>query len=308
LAICLQSAIDHQLCGHAYDIKLLPMTKRLLQEPLIHFTIFALLIFGAYALISPQRENAPDQILLTVAKIDQIASLFAKTWQREPTVGELKGLVDDYVKEEIYYREAKELGLDTDDMVIRRRLRQKIEFLHDAAVDTLTPTDAELGAYLKAHLAEFGIEPMLAFQQVFLNPERHGDRIDKDAAAILETLRINPATDPATQGDASLLPAELPLTGKTSIGQTFGAEFTSALEMATPGQWTGPIRSEFGLHIVRVAERRAGRTPALGEVRDAVLREWSSDKRKELEDSRFNELLKRYEVTIESPSGARAAQ
>ena len=284
------------------------MTKRLLQEPLIHFTIFALLIFGAYALISPQRENTPNQVLITAGKIDQIASLFSKTWQREPTAVELKGLVDDYVKEEIYYREAKELGLDTDDTVIRRRLRLKMEFLHDAAVDTLTPTDAELGAYLKTHLADFEIEPMLAFQQVFLNPEHRGDGIDKDAAAILKTLRANPATDPATQGDASLLPAELPLTGKTSIGQTFGAEFASALDMATPGQWTGPIKSGFGLHIVRVAERRAGRTPTLGEVRDAVLREWSNDKRKELEDSRFNELLKRYEVTIESPSGAQAAQ
>ena len=149
---------------------------------------------------------------------------------------------------------------------------------------------------------------MLAFQQVFLNPERHGDRIDQDAAAILEALRTNPATDPATQGDASLLPAELPLTGKTSIGQTFGAEFAGALDMATPGQWTGPIKSGFGLHIVRVAERKAGRTPALDEVRDAVVREWSNDKRKELEDSRFNALLKRYEVTIENPSGAQAAQ
>jgi hypothetical protein len=282
--------------------------KRLLNEPLIHFMVFAMLIFGAYALMSPQRENAPGQILVTAGKIDQIASIFAKTWQRPPTVVELKGIIDDYVKEEIYYREAKELRLDTDDTVIRRRLRLKMEFLHDAAVDTLIPTDAELGAYLKAHPADFEIEPMLAFQQVFFNPELHGDRVEEDAAAILESLRTDAATDTATQGDTSLLPSELPLTSKTSISQTFGAEFAGALDKATPGQWTGPIKSGFGLHIVRVAERKAGRIPAVDEVRDVVVREWRIEKRKELEDERFNTLLKRYEVTIESPSGAQAAQ
>ena len=168
------------------------MTKRLLQEPLIHFTIFALLIFGAYALISPQRENAPDQILVTAAKIDQIASLFAKTWQRQPTVVELKGLVDDYVKEEIYYREAKELGLDTDDTVIRRRLRLKMEFLNDAAVDSLSPSDAELEKYLKVNASKFEIDATMAFQQIFLNPDRHGDKIDQDAVAILQGFADQP--------------------------------------------------------------------------------------------------------------------
>ncbi len=284
------------------------MLKRLLQEPLIHFTVFALVIFGAYALISPQREIAPGQILITSGKIDQITSLFAKTWQRPPTVVELKGLIDDYVKEEIYYREAKELGLDTDDTVIRRRLRFKMEFLNDAAVDSLSPSDAELEKYLKAHASKFEIDGMTAFQQIFLNPDRHGDKIDQDAAAILQVLRANPATDPATLGDASLLPAELPLTNKTSIGQTFGAEFADALDLATLGQWMGPLKSGLGLHIVRVAERKAGRSPDLREVRDDVVREWNHDKRKELENSRLQELLKRYEVIIESPSGAQAAQ
>ena len=284
------------------------MLKRLLQEPLIHFMAFALVIFGVYALISPQRENAPGQILITSGKIDQIASLFAKTWQRQPTVIELKGLIDDYVKEEIYYREAKELGLDTDDTVIRRRLRSKMEFLNDSEVDSLSPSDSELEKYLKAHASKFEIDATMAFQQIFLNPDRHGDKIGQDAAAILQVLQTNPATDPATLGDPSLLPPELPLTSKTSIGQTFGAEFADALDMVKPGQWTGPLKSGLGLHIVRVAERKAGRIPDLREVRDDVVREWSHDKRKELEDSRLQELLKRYDVTIEMPSGAQAAQ
>jgi hypothetical protein len=183
-----------------------------------------------------------------------------------------------------------------------------MEFLNDAVVESLSPSDAELEKYLRVNASRFEIDAMMAFQQIFLNPDRHGDRIDQDAAAILQGLRTNPAMDPATQGDASLLPSELPLTAKTSIGQTFGAEFADALVMATSGQWAGPLKSGFGLHIVRVAERKAGRTPSLGEVRDAVVREWSNDKRKELEDGRLRELLKRYEVTIENSPGAQAAQ
>jgi hypothetical protein len=280
------------------------LLKRLLKEPLLHFLLLALVIFAAHGVLGPSGAGKSESIIVTSARIEQIGAIFAKTWQRPPTADELKSLIDDYVKEEIYYREAKLLGLDTDDTIIRRRLRQKMEFLSDAAAELLTPTDVELDAYLKAHPAQFEIEPMLAFQQVFLNPERHGDKIDQDAAAILEVLLTNVVADPATLGDPTLLPFGLPLTRNCSIAQTFGPEFVEALGDVALGQWAGPITSGFGRHIVRVLERKAGRVPALGEVRDAVAREWNNAKRRELEDRRFDELLKRYEVTIESPSEA----
>ena len=282
------------------------MLKRLLNEPLVHFIVLALVIFTGYGLLNRERTAAPDRIVVTAAKIEQLVSVFARTWQRPPTADELKGLIDDYVKEEIYVREASVLGLDEDDTVIRRRLRLKMEFLNDSVADALVPTDADLGTYLKANPGAFEIDPMLAFQQVFLNPDRHGDRIDQDAASILEVLLTSPATDPASLGDASLLPAELTLTTKTSIGRTFGADFAEALDKAAVAHWTGPVRSAFGLHLVRVSERKPGRLPALDEVRDAVAREWANARRKEIEDRRFDELLKRYEVTIENFGGAAA--
>ena len=276
----------------------------MLNEPLVHFGALALVIFVVYGLFNSSGTPAPDRIVVTAPKIEQMAVIFAKTRQRPPTAEELKGLIDDYIKEEIYYREALTLGLDKDDTVIRRRLRQKIEFLSDATVDALSPTDVDLETYLKQHPADFEVEPMLALQQVFLNPDRHGDRIDQDAASILEALLASPETDPASLGDASLLPADLPQTGKTAIAQTFGPELAEALDKAAPGQWTGPVKSEFGLHLIRVSERKPGRIPVLAEVRDAVAREWSNAKRKELEDRRLEELLKRYRVTIESLAAA----
>ncbi|WP_259667823.1 peptidylprolyl isomerase [Rhizobium lentis] len=282
------------------------LVKRVLKEPLVHFLLLALLIFAGYGLLGADAEDAPDSIVITVPKIEQIATVFTKTWQRPPTAEELKGLIDDQVKEEILVRQALELKLDKDDTVIRRRLRQKIEFLNAADAEALTATDAELDAFLKANPAVFEIDPMLSFQQIVLDGQRHGEAIEQNAAAILEVLLSQPAADPASLGDASLLPPELPLTSKTSIGKTFGADFAEELDKIPVGRWAGPVKSAFGRHLIRVTERVPGHVPALNEIRDAVAREWTNAKRKELEDQRFAVLLKRYVVRIESPTGAGA--
>ncbi len=273
--------------------------KRFLKEPLVHFTVLALTIFAAYGLVDRRAGPAPDRIVVTAPKIEQLAAIFARIRQRPPRAEELKGLIDDYVKEEIYVREALVLGLDEDDAVIRRRLRLKMEFLDDAVVDALAPTESELDTYLRTHAADFQVDSMLAFQHVFLSPERHGEKVAQQAASVLELLLTDPAIDTASLGDATLLPGELPLSSKTAIAQTFGDDFAEAVDTAMPGRWTGPIESSFGVHLVRVSERRPGYVPALAEVRDAVAREWVNARRREIDEARFKALLDRYQVSIE---------
>ena len=275
------------------------MLRALLKEPLVHFLVLGLIIFAVYHALNRSNEQEPDKIVVTQARIEQLAGLFAKTWQRPPTAAELKGLIDDYVKEEILYREALTLGLDNDDTVIRRRLRQKMEFLSDTVIGALNPTNEELETYLKSNMSKFELDPQIAFEQVFLNPERRGDQIEEDAASILEALNSNAAADAAKLGDATLLPLELDLTSATRISQTFGPQFAKAIDQLTPGAWGGPIKSTLGTHLVRVNKRKPGRVPALSEVRAAVKREWATEQRKKLEDKRFAELLKRYDVSIE---------
>jgi hypothetical protein len=275
------------------------MLRALLKEPLVHFLVLGLIIFVVYHALNRSNEQEPDKIVVTQARMEQLAGLFAKTWQRPPTATELKGLIDDYVKEEILYREALALGLDNDDTVIRRRLRQKMEFLSDTVIGALNPTDEELETYLESNMSKFELDSQIAFEQVFLNPERRGDQIEEDAASILEALNSNASADAANLGDATLLPLELDLTSATRIGQTFGPQFAKAVDQLTPGAWGGPIKSTFGTHLVRVNKREPGRVPALNEVRAAVKREWATEQRKKLEDRRFTELLKRYDVSIE---------
>jgi hypothetical protein len=275
--------------------------KRILREPLLHFAVLALLIFGAYRALSPAGpQSNPDSIVVSAGKIEQMAAIFARTWQRPPSPEELKGLIDDYVTEEIYVREALALGLDTDDTVIRRRLRQKMEFMTSADVDALTPTDADLQAYLDNHSDAFSEPPQVAFQQVYLNPDRHPETMDQDAAALLAALRADPEADTSVLGDASLLPYELPLTSVGSIDRIFGPEIAASVVQAEPGVWTGPVASPYGLHLIRVTARSPGRLPALAEIRDDVLREWSNAKRQDLEAARLADLLGRYDVRIDA--------
>jgi len=277
------------------------MFSRAFREPLVHFLVLALVVFAAHHfLVSSSGEGKLDRIVITSGKTEQIAARFVQVWQRPPTLQELKGLIDEQVKDEIYAREALALGLDKDDTVIRRRLRQKMELLSDAAADALSPTDVELEAYLKSHPEVFAVDLAIGFQQVFLNSQRQGTRISQTTATILETLKVNPETDASSLSDASLLPMEMPLTSLKAIGHIFGREFADAVGNAKVGAWTGPISSGFGQHFVRVSERKEGRSPALAEVRDVALREWTNDKRKELENNHLAALLKRYEVIVES--------
>lgn len=282
------------------------MLKRLFKEPLVHFLLLALAIFAVYGLFNGAGAQQPGGIVVTAPKVEQMAALFAKTWQRPPTPDELKGLIDDYVKEEILVRQALELGLDKDDTVVRRRLRQKMEFLADA--QTPAPTEADLQAYLDAAPDAFRIDGALAFQQVFLNAQRRGEAVNRDAASMLEMLSADPDADYAALGDATQLPAELPLSSEASIGQTFGAGFADALAKAPVGTWTGPVVSSFGVHLVRVTGREPGRVPTLAEVRGEVVREWTNARRKELDDQRFAELLKNYTVSIAPLSAGSAIQ
>jgi hypothetical protein len=283
------------------------MLGRLFREPLVHFVIVALIIFAVYHALAPSAEGGnKSHIVVTAGKIEQIAARFAQIWQRPPTPQELKGLIDEEVKEEIYVREALALGLDKDDTLIRRRLRQKMELLSDTGADALSPSDAELSAYFKAHPERFAVDPAMSFQQIFLNPQRQGAGIDQAATNILKTLEANPEIEATSLGDTSLLPPEMPLTSLKSIGHVFGNEFADAIGKAKAGVWTGPIASGLGFHIVRVSERREGRVATLGEVRDAVIREWSNDKRQQLESERLAALLNRYEVTVEGVPAAGA--
>ena len=277
--------------------------RRLLREPLLHFLLIGTALFLLYGALNRGRSDAPREIVISAARVEAIAENFATVWMRPPTAVELKGLIDDYVAEEIYYREAIAMGLDRDDTVIRRRLRQKMEFISEGIADSVEPTDAQLQGYLESNAGKFADPAELTFRQVYLSAERRGGKLRADAEKLLVQLQAaaGPA-GPASAGDPTLLPAEMVSASPQAIANAFGAEFAQQIDEAPVGQWAGPIESAFGLHVVRVEERVAGRSPTLAEIRPTVLREWQSEERRRQNSSFLAALRDKYEIRVEGPA------
>jgi parvulin-like peptidyl-prolyl cis-trans isomerase-like protein len=273
---------------------------KILREPLFHFLLLGAAIFGAHRLRSSAHATQPGNIVVTEGRIEALVAAFTRTWQRPPTAGERQGLIRDYIREEVYVREALALGLDQDDIVIRRRLRQKLEFVSEDLTAPAEPTDGQLRAYLTAHPDAFSVERRYTFRQVFLNPNRQGDRLSHDAARLLARLR-QAGTDPDTVGDASLLDHSFEALPASLVAEQFGDAFTAELGALPIGQWRGPVPSTYGAHLVLVDDRTDARLPALEEVRDAVRRDWANAQRAEASEKYYQELLRRYTVTVEPP-------
>jgi PPIC-type PPIASE domain len=273
---------------------------KILREPLFHFLLLGAAIFGAHRLRSNAQATQPGTIVVTDGRIEALVAAFTRTWQRPPTASERQGLIRDYIREEVYVREALALGLDQDDIVIRRRLRQKLEFVSEDLTAPAEPTDGQLRAYLTAHPDAFRVERRYTFRQVFLNPHRQGDRLSHDAARLLARLR-QAGTDPDTVGDASLLDHSFEALPASLVAEQFGDQFTAELGALPIGQWGGPVPSTYGTHLVQVDDRTDARLPALEEVRDAVRQDWANAQRAEASEKYYQALLRRYTVTVEPP-------
>lgn len=273
--------------------------KRVLKEPLLHFLLLGAGLFVAFSMVQ-KPGYGPNEIVVTSGEIEHLAVGFTKIWQRPPTPQEMAGLVKDRVREEVYYREALALGLDKDDTVIRRRLRQKMEFIADDVAAHTKPTDAELTAYLQAHPESFRIEPRLTFRQVFLNPEKHGEYLMRDAERLrAQLIRVGEKADASKLGDPFILQDAFVALPSSEIARQFGTTFAARLSALSLGQWHGPIESAYGMHLVRISERTAPRLPALAEVREAARREWDNTRRLQSNENFYQTLLQRYTVTVE---------
>ena len=248
--------------------------RRWMREPLVHFVLLGAALFGLHAVISRGSGSADDSIVITTDQIKGLAGTFESVWQRPPSPQELDGLIQERVREEVASREAISLGLDRDDTVIRHRLRQKLEFISEDSTAQPEPADAELVAFMLEHPGDYQIQPRFSFRQEVLQPA----------------------------GPSALaLPTRYSDSGASDLAGSFGEPFVKHLVTMPVGQWTQPVTSSFGTHKVLLEERTEGRMPDLSEVRAAVVRDWEAARRAAATDRLYQDLLRRYHVTIEKP-------
>ncbi len=187
------------------------------------------------------------------------------------------------------------LGLDKGDALVRRRMRLKMEFLMNSAASIIEPADGELAAFFKAHARDYEQEPRVAFEQIYLG--EHPDAAG--VAAALRQMRAEPDADLDTLGPRSQLPAQMGLSTSDAVTGVFGRGFFEAVLPLDKMRWSGPVRSTYGVHLVRVLDLLPARVPPMAEVRDAVLRDWRTAKRAEVQDRDYAERRKNYVVEID---------
>jgi hypothetical protein len=275
--------------------------RKLAREPLLHFLLIGAGLFVLFDAMNGPATDPPNRIVVSAGQVEQLAERFSQTWMRPPSEQEMTALIDGHLRDEVYYREAVALGLDQDDRVIRRRLRQKLEFIFEDVAALQEPTDAELTAFMHEHREQFLRPPQLSFRQVYLSYDQRPD-LNADAKEILARLRAG--EDPERLGDRIMLADEFPLVSQTDIERRFGDEFARQLVVVPPGVWTGPLMSGFGGHLVRVSARVEGRMPELAEVREKVQGDWELARRNELKEATFRKLLENYEVVLEEPQAS----
>jgi hypothetical protein len=271
--------------------------RTLLAEPMLHFLLIGIALFGVYRWVSPG-DSSGRRIVVTQGVLDDLVTQHVAARGREPSTNELNHLVESYVRDEILYREGVRLGLERDDIVVKRRVRQKIEMIAEEEASTRAPTDADLSAYLTANKARFVQPAILTFEQVFIGESTSGPGVVHAAAVTREALRNG--ADPDELGKPTLLPHRMTLTPADLVARDFGASFAATLEKVPIGEWVGPIDSSFGAHYVRVSDRTPAVAPQLAAVRDQVVREWENERRQRARNDAYTKMRAEYQLRLET--------
>lgn len=283
--------------------------KRLAFEPMIHFLLLGGAIFAWFEILAEPAPYSPkeNRIVISSDVLERATLSWSQRWSRPPDAEEMRGIVNELVREEVLYREALALGLDRDDVVIRNLLRQKFEFVTQDLGFDAKPDEAVLRAFHAEHADRYSQAASLSFSQILFSQDKRGPTAEADARAALADLRRATAPDAAdVLGDGGALAPSYQDIADFEIEARFGPEFAAAVLSVDPGRWSDPIQSAYGLHLVWVEHRTAGAHLPFEAVAQRVRDDWVYEQRRLSNENIYQKLLERYEVTIESPAASDA--
>ncbi|WP_258601278.1 peptidylprolyl isomerase [Mesorhizobium sp. AR10] len=270
---------------------------KLLREPLLHFLVIGAVLFGVFRLTADDGP-AQGEIIVSAGQIASMEAIFSRTWQRPPTAGEREALVRDYIRDEVLYREAITMGLDRDDAIIRRRMRQKMEFVADLTAQA-EPTDAELKTFVADHPAWFRAEPHVSFSHIYFQTSTKSSPSAAELEPLLQGLNAGTA-DASQVGDQFMAGFDFRDATMSDVAKTFGDSFAGWIDHAGRGRWEGPVTSVYGVHLVRVGERVEARDPPFEDIREAARREWLHARKVVANDAFYEKVRSRYVIKVEA--------
>lgn len=274
--------------------------RTLLREPLIHFLVLGALVFALVSQVGNTDQNRDDLVIVSEQDIARLQSLWQAQYSKPPTDEELSAIIDQHVREEILYRAAMKLGLGQDDMIVRRRLVQKFLFLSEGLVEIEPPSDTDIENYFSENLARYMLPTETSFMQVYFKANPSDEAPQRANKTLLELNEDNEvAAAWRQQGDPFMLPREFAERTDAEIINLFGPDFVDTLPNLAVGQWTGPVPSAYGWHVVMIAERTASIQPSLADVRTLVSTDLVEEKRRQANEDLYQSIQEQYVVVIE---------
>jgi hypothetical protein len=278
-----------------------------LKEPFLHFLLAGAVLFGAYTWMNraaekPAADNAA-QIRISTGDVQWLTENWTTQWQRPPTPEDLRGLITDYVNEQLLAREARALGLEDNDVIIRRRLAQKLTFLIDDTLRRTEPTEDELRQFYAANAQRFRTGTRISLTHVYFSPQGRPDA-RSDAMRTLKLVLAADDIPTAELGDRLLIAPELRDETEQSLANAFGPAFARAVLEIKTDAWSGPIESGYGLHLVRVLTRQDANLPPLAQVRARVAEEWKREQEQLAKERYIAELRRKYDIVVDDDAKA----
>lgn len=271
---------------YAHRRRLVLNMRRLLREPLLHFFVLGLVLLVARAALMPVVVATfnPGVIRVTADEMSELRARWREQTNRSANAEEMRGLVRDYVNKKVLFAEAKRLGLQRSDVVVRQRLIRNLRFAdpaskaddaallqtayvmgmadHDPVVrqrlvermrqrieSRAKVTEEQLQDYIATHRAQYALAPRYSFQQLFF---KRGPEAEIQAQQVLLSLRSDNPTGPAQLGDAFMSGRHYRNISGVDIERRFGAAFFARVEQARVDAWVGPVATVYGQHLIRV--------------------------------------------------------
>jgi hypothetical protein len=276
--------------------------KKILKSPLVYFFVIGFVIFGLHSFLNREKQDDTDPFTVDVtsADIEWIRSSWEARMKRQPMQHELQGLIDRFIRDEILFREAMAMDLDDRDLVIQRRLVQKLTFVFEDLAETMEPTDEELKNYMVEKHEKYRIPEMISFTQVYFNPDKRKD-VMEEAKTVLGRLKSaeSPPEEAVSLGDSIMIDSSFRQKSTDEVARTLGREFADQLFSIDEPGWQGPIGSTFGLHLVYISDHIASRMPEFENIRKNVQYDFMYDRKKEVIDKVYSAVKSRYSILVE---------
>lgn len=270
---------------------------KFLKEPLVHFLCLGFLIFGYYYFVNDESEPE-NAIVIDDAEYDYLLAMWKKQWQREPNETDIKAFLDQYLRQEVFYKEALALNLDHNDLIVKRRLAQKMEAVsNDLNAMMKPPTDTDLKAFYDQNKKLFALPPSYSFRQVLFTTNEPNWQQQFEQTK----LELNNNKDiPKSRQLKLSLANTWENRDLNDIDKAFGSEFASALHNQPLNQWVGPIASGFGQHLVFISAKKEGEIAHFETAKPFVKKEYEYQTELETQEQVYHDLLEKYPVKITS--------